>query len=236
MAGVFGPRGPERLSGWLPGPGSGRRAHHEDKQAVVGDEEEAHPSTLKKDGGAQIYVATQPKKLGVPEMLQKAKKSSKPLAAHAQVGSLNTNSHIKEIKSDIVRSDDKGDFVDEDDQHWKFTSASENALTGLTDGDNAEAIKRLSTGAALLLKTVDDEKNVVGAIAVVYNAGTGVPLAYHDARKCERGAIAHLRGLLEMGELHAVMNKHNGGNGGLPHNLAVCGGMTCVLFGLAEKL
>ena len=76
----------------------------------------------------------------------------------------------------------------------------------------------------------------VGAIAVVYNAGTDVRLAYHDARKCERGAIAHLRGLLEMGKLHAVMNKHNGGNGGLPHNLAVCGGITCVLFGLAEEL
>ena len=135
-----------------------------------------------------------------------------------------------------ARAGGGGDFVDGDDQHWKFTSASEKALTELTDGDNAEAIKRLSTGAALLLKTVDDEKNVVGAIAVVYNAGTGVPLAYHDARKCERGAIAHLRGLLEMGELHAVMNKHNGGNGGLPHSLAVCGGITCVLFGLAEKL
>ena len=85
----------------------------------------------------------------------------------------------------------------------------------------------------------DDEGNVVGAIAVVYNADTKVPLAYrttHDARKCERGAIAHLRGLLEMGKLHAVMNKHKGGNGALPHNLAVCGGITCVLFGLAEKL
>ena len=83
---------------------------------------------------------------------------------------------------------------------------------------------------------VDDEGNVVGAIAVVYNADTKVPLAYHDARKCERGAIAHLRGLLEMGKLHAVMNKHRGGGGGLSHNLAVCGGITGVLCWLAEKL
>ena len=106
----------------------------------------------------------------------------------------------------------------------------------MTNDDNAEAIKGLSSGESLLLKLVDDEENVVGAIAVVYNADTKVPLAYHDARKCERGAVVHLRGLLEMGELHAVMNKHKGGNGGLPHNLAVCGGITCVLFGLAEKL
>ena len=113
---------------------------------------------------------------------------------------------------------------------------SEEALNALTDGDDAEAIKGLANGEPLLLKATDEEGNVVGAIAVVYNAGTDVRLAYHDARKCERGAIAHLRGLLEMGKLHAVMNKHNGGNGGLPHNLAVCGGITCVLFGLAEEL
>ena len=157
-------------------------------------------------------------------MLQKALANGKLLAAHAQVGSHNPDSHIEEIKSDIKRSKEKGDFVDED------------ALNDLTNDDNAEAIKGLSSGESLLLKMVDDEENVVGAIAVVYNADTKVPLAYHDARKCERGAVVHLRGLLEMGELHAVMNKHKGGNGGLPHNLAVCGGITCVLFGLAEKL
>ena len=62
-------------------------------------------------------------------------------------------------------------------------------------------------------------------------------LTYHDARKCERGAIAHLRGLLlEMGKLHAAMNKRKGDNGGLPRSLAVCGGIACVLFGLDEKL
>ena len=135
-----------------------------------------------------------------------------------------------------MRGKEKGDFKDGNGRRWKFTTESEDALNDLTDGDNAEAIESLANGEPLLLKATDKDGNVVGAIAVVYNAGTDVRLAYHDARKCERGAIAHLRGLLEMGKLHAVMNKHNGGNGGLPHNLAVCGGITCVLFGLAEEL
>ena len=86
------------------------------------------------------------------------------------------------------------------------------------------------------MKKTDEKGVVIAAIAVVYNANKHVHIAYADARKCERGAVTHLWGLRDKGKLHAAMNKHQGGGGHLPHNLAVCGGITCVLFGLAEKL
>ena len=41
-------------------------------------------STLKKDGGAEVYVAQKLKELGVLEMLQKALANGKTLAAHAR--------------------------------------------------------------------------------------------------------------------------------------------------------